>query len=311
MKTGKEYPATHSMSTAWYVVDDEGNVGIMDYNENGPVPNGLTEYGVGELVWGLCNDSEENKEIPIKLTTQQIYENLMGEHSPNDEDLWFDCIVKIKPTLSDRFLQLCENADIEEYICISKEEGIYIFDAFNCTDNENNNCGVVLQGSSLEKMLEEKIIESVFRYNEFNNKDTFNSSTNKPEHTKEYDSCAFFIFHQPYWEEFLPKKMSSPQFPVKLSQLPDDIRRKVHLIPGKFSELDTFQIAEYYPSNTTHSLADPVVLIDGSEYNVLPLPDGTEAYLLADNSENSKMKYTKEEFEELRRQGRVEIKHRK
>ena len=36
MKTTKEYPATHSMSTAWYIVDDEGNVGILDYNENQP-----------------------------------------------------------------------------------------------------------------------------------------------------------------------------------------------------------------------------------------------------------------------------------
>lgn len=44
MKTDKEYPATHSMSTAWYMVDDEGNIGIMEYNENGPVPFGVREY---------------------------------------------------------------------------------------------------------------------------------------------------------------------------------------------------------------------------------------------------------------------------
>lgn len=36
MKTNTEYPATHSMSTAWYIVADDGNVGILDYNENGP-----------------------------------------------------------------------------------------------------------------------------------------------------------------------------------------------------------------------------------------------------------------------------------
>ena len=34
--TNKEYPATHSMSTAWYAVDNEGNVAILDFNENGP-----------------------------------------------------------------------------------------------------------------------------------------------------------------------------------------------------------------------------------------------------------------------------------
>ena len=39
MKIDKEYPATHSMSTAWYCVDEEGNVGIVDIHDNGPIPN--------------------------------------------------------------------------------------------------------------------------------------------------------------------------------------------------------------------------------------------------------------------------------
>ena len=38
MLLDKEYPATHSMSTAWYMVDDDDNVAIIEYNENGPVP---------------------------------------------------------------------------------------------------------------------------------------------------------------------------------------------------------------------------------------------------------------------------------
>ena len=40
MKQFKEYPATHSMSTAWYCVDEDGNVGIFDIDDNGPVPVG-------------------------------------------------------------------------------------------------------------------------------------------------------------------------------------------------------------------------------------------------------------------------------
>ena len=38
MKTTKEFPATHSMSTQWFVVDEEGNIGLFDFDENGPVP---------------------------------------------------------------------------------------------------------------------------------------------------------------------------------------------------------------------------------------------------------------------------------
>ena len=40
MKIDKEYPATHSMDTAWYCVDEDGNVGIFQIDENGPVPQG-------------------------------------------------------------------------------------------------------------------------------------------------------------------------------------------------------------------------------------------------------------------------------
>lgn len=41
MIVDKEYPATHSMSTAWYGIDLEGNVALFEFNENGPVPQGV------------------------------------------------------------------------------------------------------------------------------------------------------------------------------------------------------------------------------------------------------------------------------
>ena len=51
MKTTKEYPATHSMSTSWYVVDKDGNLGIFDYNENGPVPWQTEQTGIDSLIF--------------------------------------------------------------------------------------------------------------------------------------------------------------------------------------------------------------------------------------------------------------------
>lgn len=49
----KEYPATHSMSTAWYLVDEDDNVGMMDFNEDGPIPHGVPyEYSFGTLLFG-------------------------------------------------------------------------------------------------------------------------------------------------------------------------------------------------------------------------------------------------------------------
>lgn len=308
MKTLYEYPATHSMSTAWYIVDDEGNVGILDYNENGPVPYGVPEHAITELVWGLWDDDKTYKRIPIKLTIDQIIENMSEGYSPEEKNLWYDCVVKIKTRLTDRFLQLCNDKRIYECICISEEEGLYLFDAINCTDYTHDNYGVVLKGSPLETILEEGIILQVYRLNEFYNNDTFNSSLEMPEHSKYYDSCAFFIYHQPYCEDFLPQKMSIPEHPVNIDQLPEDVKSKLHHIPGNFHDMDTFQIAEYYP---TACLGKPAVMIDGCEYCLLPLPDGTKAYLLSEESSENRIKYTVEEFDTLRKLGRVTYKNRK
>ncbi|MBO7287706.1 MAG: hypothetical protein J6U85_05680 [Bacteroidales bacterium] len=34
----REYPATHSMATSWFAIDADGNVAILNFDDNGPVP---------------------------------------------------------------------------------------------------------------------------------------------------------------------------------------------------------------------------------------------------------------------------------
>lgn len=48
MKFDKEYPATHSMETAWYAADEDGNIALIMYNDNGPVPENLPDVRIGE-----------------------------------------------------------------------------------------------------------------------------------------------------------------------------------------------------------------------------------------------------------------------
>lgn len=48
MKFDKEYPAIHSMETAWYAADEDGNVALIMYNDNGPVPENLPDVRIGE-----------------------------------------------------------------------------------------------------------------------------------------------------------------------------------------------------------------------------------------------------------------------
>lgn len=35
MQFDKEYPSTHSVSTAWYMVNDDDNIALLDINESG------------------------------------------------------------------------------------------------------------------------------------------------------------------------------------------------------------------------------------------------------------------------------------
>ena len=68
MKKEKEYPATHSMSTAWYCVDEDGNVGIFDIDDNGPVPvGGYRQNCVEDVFWeDFSHDGKPYKILHLK-----------------------------------------------------------------------------------------------------------------------------------------------------------------------------------------------------------------------------------------------------
>ena len=83
MKTDKEYPATHSMSTAWYFVDDDDNVAIMEFEDEGPIPVGVPRNGYfnENVLFGEVLEEDE-RDGTIQLTKEQL-DLLLGEpHSP-------------------------------------------------------------------------------------------------------------------------------------------------------------------------------------------------------------------------------------
>ena len=53
MKQLKEYPATHSMDTAWFAVDHDGNVAIFQFEEDGPGPIPFTDLHTDDLIHEL------------------------------------------------------------------------------------------------------------------------------------------------------------------------------------------------------------------------------------------------------------------
>ena len=280
MKTDKEYPATHSMSTAWYIVDEDGNVGIMDFNENGPVPWETEETSVRDLVFGHEEDYKKKEYLPIDLTNEQIDELLGPSHSPEEENLWFDCVVQIDKNQESEFLCLSERPDFEICECISKERGLYEIDAFDCIEIlPEDQPNKIKQAFTLWEMLEKGLIKEVYRKSDFDTDDDYNGE--EYVHEKRFDSAPYYIFHQPYSNWFLPKCVNVPKHPVKLDQIPEKLRWRVLQVPLKFSKDTSFQIAEWYPCDAMYYTYE-IQYLDGNAYGQLPMSDGSMAYFIRD-----------------------------
>lgn len=279
MKIDKEYPATHSMSTSWYIVDDDGNVGIMDYNENGPVPWGIEQTNADELKYGHWDDWKTAKILKFNLTDEQILDLLHEPHTPSTEEMWYDCAVKIDKEKTSRFLDLCNNPDIVKtnVFCISERLAIYEFDAYDCAHNKDYEKTEI--HGTLKTMLDEDIIIEVYKTQNLDTNDYY--ADEEIVHEAYYDNSPYYMFHQPYWPEFLPKKMYEPTHPVKINQIPQEFQYRLHKIPGRFKDMDTLQIAQYYPCYA-YSNGDPIYIVDGCTYESFPLPNGSKIYTKTD-----------------------------
>lgn len=278
MKQTKEYPATHSMSTAWYVADEDGNVGIMDFNENGPVPWQTEQTCIEDLILEHWEDYQNKQKLPIELTDEQIDDLMSTPYSPEKEETWWDCVIQIDTTKVDEFLKLANNSDFRLECCLSETRGLYSIDANHCTsETPKEGLYQILKDSTLQKMLDQKIILQVFKQQDYWMNVEW--ADEKVVHTKEFEKAPYYIFHQPYWTGFLPECMNVPEHPVKLYQLPEKLRRRVLRLPVKFKETKNFQIAEWHPCSVSTGYNSPTEVVDGCEYEMLPLTNGNQAYL--------------------------------
>lgn len=260
MQNGKEYPATHSMSTAWYMVDEDGNVGIMEFNENGPVPwLANQQFGADELVFRYHN-YENDTCLNIKLNDDQIDDLIEEPHSPEEEEYWCDCVVQIDLKQEKEFLKLAKRKDFVIELCVSQNRGLYLIeaDASICFDNGDN----PKKRSALDLMIENKIITKVYRIKDFWITDDWNNG--EIVHTKNFSSAPYYLYHQPYWPEYLPKCMNTPKNPVKFDQLPPELQKLTLKIPVKFGENETFQIDRWHPCDTHGD--NKYILFEGCEY---------------------------------------------
>ena len=279
MKQFKEYPATHSMSTAWYVADADGNVAIMDYNDNGPVPWETEETCIECLIYGHCENTKTNEYLSIELSDQQIDDLMEKPHMPEDEELWCDCIFEIDLDQEEEFLRLAGSPDFTIEKCISKERGLYLVNCINSSEMIKKKA-VVIKSSSLDRMINQGMIKRIFKTKHFFINDFMKDG--KLFFNYKFSTAPYFIYKQPYWNELPAERLNIPEHPVKLNQFPESLRQRVPRIPIKFSEYQKFQIAEWLPCSFS---AEDGKNVNGCRYYLLPLTDGTKAYVMSDMDE--------------------------
>ena len=129
MKTDKEYPATHSMWTAWFAIDIDGNVAIMECDDNGPAP---IEAPKDETSDSLLLETLTDSENRIKYTDEQLLLMMKSSITPkeytrddyNFENIWGNiCQINPEklPLLKEAAAQNSENV----LICLSENLNLW------------------------------------------------------------------------------------------------------------------------------------------------------------------------------------------
>lgn len=271
MLVDKEYPATHSMSTSWYIVDEEGNVGIMDFNENGPVPWGTEQIASEDLAWGHYVDK-------VDLTEEQIL-YMLGEPQMQEETVfWPHCTIQIDNSKKDLFETLCQGDDIEIEACLSESLGIYEVSCWGSVKFNADDSMYILEKSTLRKLLDDKIIKNVYNNLEFEIDESYENENWIPE--LKFNKSAYYYYWQPYSPTQLSELVCKPNCPVKVSQLSERMQQRAYHLPIKFKNCPKIQIAEFTPCGVTGLQYDEIERINGCEYALLPLPNGQKAYML-------------------------------
>ena len=247
MKTNKEYPATHSMETAWYCVDEEGNVGIFDIDQNGPKPalkEGHREF-VDDVIWDEFPSKSDGCMRSLPLTVDQIKNILVPKtHFKNKWEFsyghwtnfwWSEIVVKIdvqKTHILKEAITLSENQE-STIVCLSKEQGWY----YLCF--AYNKAGVKLLESNkvvLEIYDTSHIISSYYD-------DEFEEGAK--DYTK---TLPVFLYTQGISPRTAPAiRTANPNSPLKISQLPEEIQRKMIKLPVRFKEKTRIQLADFVP----------------------------------------------------------------
>lgn len=267
MKTTKEFPATHSMSTQWFVVDEEGNIALFDFDENGPVPVNIPSEKNSDLMTAEedLGAKDENSIEYFELTDEQVEELMSNAVSPLEYDIENDyaLFVQVDEANKNEFLEVFSDS-IE--CCLSHKHDIYFLWAlFGYSESDLNKKRRLETFYKAVKRVVHIYIDSVTD-EDFSGED------------KNW-TLPFYCYKQPYWSYTeLAKRTNVPKFPFKENQIPENQRHKLLRVPLKFSECTGFQIAQYVICHW-HMGRDSIEIED-RVYTKFPKTGGGFCYIL-------------------------------
>ena len=254
----KKYPATHSMDTAWFACDLDGNVAIFQFEEDGPGPIPFTDLHTDELI-PMLGDKKDGISI-MPFTKGQVEELKSGLKSVKTAiEIRSMSNILIHPERVDAIISAGAKFDL----CFAKEDGFYHLMYWNDYKEEDVQAfidkGYILGAQECD-------IEIYFS----------DQRDDQTEHRLAH--FPFYVYEQTRCINFPPERVVVPKYPMKVEQMPDNARKYMFSLPVRFAEKKCLEPSEFIDSQCwlfNNHTKD----VDGIKYMQVALTDGGYGYV--------------------------------
>lgn len=251
MKTNKEYPATHSMATSWFAVDADGNVGIIEFEDNGPVPTDIVpelECTDSIISEAICADSKERISFePAQILTLMKNSIPAKEHfkGTGHQPIITDSLIEIDPDRLPELQKAASHCADNKLIPLLPEKGIYyIHFWYNYLDKSATKTDEKLSEQLYDSLFENNVIKRIIQISfdlGFCDNNIIGSvqPSDIPftQMLQDYSNGDIEIIRFPLCTD------------VKFQQLGSELKQKVIRLPFKFNDISKFRIEDYYPNS--------------------------------------------------------------
>ena len=221
------------MSTSWYAIDLDGNVAIIEFNENGPVPVFVPESTEDDVIYNQFSFKEDKIVGRWPYSSEEVDSMLQDARDvvqDRDGYLLFTTVVKVDMTRYDEFLaiaRLMASDDDSNTVCIDRENGLFYLDW----------CG---DSSEIDEMADAAVESGLIT--PLRTFDIYQDSDSSVDVLRCY---PFFVYRQDY-DSLVPlRRTVAPEKPFTEDRLPLKARDAAIRVPVRFKDAPFIQIAKY------------------------------------------------------------------